>query len=68
MLKQADDSEKTNGYWMGVINKYHKYGIDSHTDYKKIIEAQTPQTIAAFMAEFLKNKNHISVVMLPEDK
>ena len=67
MLKQADDSEKNNGYWMRVINQFYKYGIDSHTDYKKLIEAQTPQSIAAFVAEFLKNKNHISVIMLPEE-
>ena len=67
MLKQADDSEKTNGYWMGVINEFYKYGIDSHTDYKKLVEVQTPQSITAFMTEFLKNKNHISVIMLPEE-
>ena len=67
MLKQADDVAKTNRYWNGVVDLYRKHGIDSHTDYKKVISAQTPQTIAAFMKEFLKAGNYISVTMLPEE-
>ena len=67
MLKQADDVAKTNRYWNGVVDLYRKHGIDTHTDYKKVISAQTPQTIAAFMKEFLKAGNYISVTMLPEE-
>lgn len=67
MLKQADDVAKTNRYWNGVVDLYRKHGIDSYTDYKKVISAQTPQTIAAFMKEFLKAGNYISVTMLPEE-
>ena len=65
-LKQADDQAKTNGYWGNVIEVFRKYGIDTHTDYKKVISEQTPQMIADFMKEFLKSKNHITVTMLPE--
>ena len=68
MLKQADDDAKLNRYWNGVVDLYRKHGIDSYTDYKKVISAQTPQTIAAFMKEFLKAGNYISVTMLPEEK
>ena len=67
MLKQADDVAKTNRYWNSVVDLYRKHGIDTHTDYKKVINAQTPQTIAAFMKEFLKAGNYISVTMLPEE-
>ncbi|HEY9551825.1 MAG TPA: insulinase family protein, partial [Prevotella sp.] len=67
MLKQADDSEKNNAYWLGMVRNYHRFGIDMHSDYKKVIEAQTPQSIAAFVSEFLKNQNQITVVMLPEE-
>lgn len=67
MLKQADDMVKSNGYWNGVIELYRKHGIDSHTDFKKLISAQTPQTISDFMKEFLKSKNYISVTMLPQE-
>lgn len=67
MLKQADDVAKTNGYWNGVIGVYRKYGIDTHTDYKKLVSAQTPQTISDFMKEFLKSNNYITVTMLPDE-
>ena len=46
---------------------YDKYGIDSHSDYKKLIEAQTPETICSFMKEFNKNGNRLGVVMLPAE-
>ena len=67
MLKQADDAVKSNGYWYNVIEMYDKYGIDSHSDYKKLIEAQTPETICSFMKEFNKNDNRLGVVMLPAE-
>lgn len=66
MLKQADDNFKKNSYWGGVVRHYYKYGIDEHSDYKKLIEAQTPQKIAGFMKEFLENGVKVSVVMLPQ--
>ena len=67
MLKQIDDQAKTNAFWDGVINMYDRYGIDEYTDYKAIVEAQTPETICAFMREFVKPGNRIKVVMLPEE-
>lgn len=66
MLKSIDDRAKTNGYWNGIVEKYRKYGIDMHTDYKKVVEAQTEQDICKYMKEFVKPGNHISVIMMPE--
>jgi zinc protease len=68
MLKHIDDEVKTNGYWSGVIYDFRKYGIDESTDYKKLVNAQTPQSISAFMKEFLKEGNHITVTMLPKEE
>ena len=67
MLKNIDDEAKTNGYWSGAITRYRKYGLDFHTDYKAIVEAQTPESICQFMQEFLKEGNKIEVTMLPEE-
>jgi len=67
MLKNIDDQSKTNGYWNGIISEYRKYGIDSHTDFKKTVEGLTTQSICDFTKEFLKARNHISVIMLPEE-
>ena len=67
MLKAIDDQAKTNGYWLRQLNRIREYGIDTHTNYKAVVEAQTPETIAAFMQEFLKAGNRAEVIMLPEE-
>ena len=67
MLKNIDDQAKTNNYWIRAIGRLRDYGVDVYTDYKKTVEAQTPQTIAAFMQEFLKPGNRAEIIMLPEE-
>ena len=67
MLKNVDDEAKTNGYWIGVINDYRRWGLDMHTDYKKVVEAQTPESISAFAKEILKAGNRAEVVMMPAE-
>ena len=67
MLKNAESSVKTNGYWMGVINTFDRYGLDNHTTYKDVIASQTPEKICNFMKTFLKGANKVEVVMLPEE-
>ena len=67
MLKNVDDQAKTNNYWIRVIGRLRDYGVDVHTDYKKVVEAQTPDAISAFMQEFLKSGNRAEVIMLPEE-
>lgn len=68
MLKQADEDAKKNGHWLGVISEYLKYGIDMHTDYKKTVQALTPESVSSFVKDvLLKDGNHIEVIMLPEE-
>ena len=67
MLKNIDDQAKTNNYWIRAIGRLRDYGVDVYTDYKKTVEAQTPQAIAAFMQEFLKPGNRAEIIMLPEE-
>lgn len=67
MLKSYDDRTKTNGYWSGIIKNFRDYGVDLHTDYKQTVQAQTPETISAFIAEMLKAGNRVEVVMMPEE-
>ena len=67
MLKNIDDQAKTNNFWIRTIGRLRDYGVDVYTDYKKTVEAQTPQTVAAFMQEFLKPGNRAEVIMLPEE-
>ena len=67
MLKNIDDQAKTNYYWVRQVNRLRKYGVDTHTDYKKVVEAQTPETIMAFVKELLKAGNHAQVLMMPAE-
>lgn len=67
MLKRADDALKQNSYWNNVMQSWHKYGTDTHTDYKALIEAQTPEKVAAFVKDVIAAGNHVTVMMLPEE-
>ena len=67
MLKNVDDQAKTNNYWIRSINRWRDYGVDTHTDFKKVVEAQTPETIAAFMKELLKPGNRAEIIMMPAE-
>ena len=65
MLKDAELSAKTNGYWMGILDDYIWSGVDFHTNYKKTVEAITPAKLAAHLKQILAAGNHAEVVMTP---
>ena len=67
MLKRADDAVKQNSYWKNFLQSWHQYGTDTHTDYKALIEAQTPEKVAAFVKKVVSSGNHVTVMMLPEE-
>ena len=67
MLKSHADQLKQNNYWLGVINAWRKWGIDFHTDYEKLVSAQTPESISACVAEVLKAGNRAEIIMLPAE-
>jgi zinc protease len=65
LLKNLGDQRKQNGYWLGRINTWRKYGLDFDTDYEKVVNAQTTESISAFVAELLKAGNAAEVIMMP---
>ena len=67
LLKNLGDQRKQNGYWLGRINNWRKYGIDFDTDYEKVVNAQTVESISAFVAELLKAGNAAEVIMMPAE-
>jgi zinc protease len=66
MLKNIDDQAKTNNFWIRQIGRLRDYGVDFYTDYKKTVEAQTPESIMTFMKELLKNGDRAEIIMMPE--
>ena len=67
LLKNHGDQLKQNSYWLGQINSWRKWGMDFHTDYEKAVNAQTPESIAAFVKEVLKAGNNAEVIMMPAE-
>ena len=67
MLKNHGDQLKQNNYWVGQINNWRKWGVDFHTNYEQVVNAQTPESISAFAAELLKAGHHAEVIMLPAE-
>ena len=66
MIKEHNTELKENSYWMSVISSYDDRGIDYHTGYEEMINAQTPETISAFARQILATGNKVEVVMTPE--
>ena len=67
MLKNHGDQLKQNNYWLGRINTWRKYGLDFHTDYEKLVNAQTVESLAAFVKELLKAGNRAEIIMMPAE-
>ena len=67
MLKSHADQLKQNGYWTGRIRTWRLWNLDFHTDYEKTVEAVTPESVCALVAEVLKAGNEAEIVMLPAE-
>ena len=67
MLKKADDAARTNSYWLNTIDTFDEYGIDTHTTYKDVIKALTPEKVAKVVKDVIfAGGNSVKVIMLPE--
>ena len=67
MLKSHETQLKENNYWYNIISSYSDRGLDFHTGYEDIVNAQTPESIAAFARELMSAGNKIEVVMTPAE-
>ena len=67
MLKNYGDQQKQNGYWMNCIKNWRKFGVDFNSDFEKVVNAQTPESVCAFVSEMLKSGNRAEVIMMPAE-
>ena len=67
MLKNHADQLKQNNYWVSTIDMWRYKGVDFNKDYEKLVNAQTPESLAAFVQEVLKAGNRAKVVMMPAE-
>ena len=67
MIKNYATSVKENQYWLNIIRTNILMGYDRHSRYEELVNAQTPETIAAFARQLLNAGNSVEVVMTPEE-
>ncbi|MBR1881796.1 MAG: insulinase family protein [Muribaculaceae bacterium] len=68
MIKNFDTAARENGHWMNVLSMWKSRGIDTHTDYKAIVNALTPEKVSDFVRNVILGAgNNVEVVMLPEE-
>ena len=67
LLKTYTENERKNGTWLGYIEEYDRDHLDTYTDYQKTVQELTGNDIAALARKILEAKNHITVIMLPEE-
>jgi zinc protease len=67
MITDHGTSLKENGYWLRQIHNFLFTGSDGLTGFEQIVNAQTPESIAAFAKQLLNAGNKVEVVMLPEE-
>ncbi len=65
LLKRHAERMQENAYWLNVIDNCYFRGLDAYTAYEATVKAMTPEKIRAFAGKFIKQGNHIEVVMEP---
>ncbi|MBQ8968109.1 MAG: insulinase family protein [Bacteroidaceae bacterium] len=67
LLKTYTENERKNGTWLEYIEEYDRDHLDTYTDYRQAVQAITSDDLAALAKRILDSKNHIIVIMLPEE-
>ena len=65
-LKDHQEKLLLNDYWSGAISGLVTLGIDTHTDYDKIVASVTPAMIRDFAKKIFSQGNMAEIVMSPE--
>ncbi len=67
LLKTYTENERKNPTWLDYIEEYDREHIDCYTDYQQTVQNITSDDIAAMAKKILDSKNHITVIMLPQE-
>ncbi len=67
-VKEYESNQKQNSYWQSLITAKTRWNKDGHTDYVKTVQSVTSKDIQNFIKKvLLKQKNRVTISMLPED-
>ena len=68
MLKSRTDALKENGSWLSWITGYLQTGLDTLHGFEDTVRQITPQNIATFLQDMLKQDNRIEITMTSPEK
>ena len=68
MLKSRTDALKENGSWLSWITGYLQAGLDTLHGFEDTVRQITPQNIATFLQDMLKQDNRIEITMTSPEK
>ena len=67
MVKQYNDNQKENSYWISSLQEYYYTGIDFYADYLSIVKSVTAADVNAFATDLIQQGNKVTVVLTTID-
>ena len=67
MVKQYNDNQKENSYWISSLDEYYYTGIDFNADYLSIVNSVTAADVKAFATDLIQQGNKVTVVLTTID-
>lgn len=67
LLKDVREQVKKNGTWLQALCTYKDYGVDTFTDYEKVLESIDSDDLRKMAARIWKDHNKVTVMILPEE-
>ncbi|MBQ9676279.1 MAG: insulinase family protein [Bacteroidaceae bacterium] len=67
MVKQYNDNQKENSYWISSLDEYYFTGIDFNADYLNIVNSVTAADVKAFATDLIQQGNKVTVVLTTID-
>lgn len=68
LLKRVEQNEHENNYWVSAMQTLLLYNVDKASDYRKIVNGLTPESIQKFVKDIIKPGNRIQYLMIPPAK
>lgn len=66
LIAEHENQIKNDNYWIDCIQYYKMYGIDKHTHYNELVNAQTSEKIINFARQLIAANNSVEVVITPQ--
>ena len=67
LKKNIPESRISNSYWMGALDNWYEFGIDSDAEYEAAVNSVTAEDIKTVLQAILAQNNMVQVVSAPKN-